>query len=90
MSDSIRESCLDCGAPLELTLEGQKKHVLNAVHTVEKKNIPNFCILKLFLDSYGIIVKIEYPAGVEIIINLINPMVRDWSILSNRPILLLR
>jgi len=32
----------------------------------------------------------NYPAGVEIIINLINPMARDWTILSNRPISLIR
>ncbi|MGY5147332.1 MAG: hypothetical protein ACW9W4_04975 [Candidatus Nitrosopumilus sp. bin_7KS] len=25
MSESISESCLDCGTPLELTIQGQKK-----------------------------------------------------------------
>jgi len=32
----------------------------------------------------------KHPAGVEIIIKLINPMARDWAILSNRPISFLR
>ena len=31
----------------------------------------------------------QYPTDVEIAIKLANPMVRDWAILSNRPISLL-
>jgi len=31
----------------------------------------------------------QYPTDVEIVIKLANPMVRDWAILSNRPISLL-
>jgi hypothetical protein len=29
---------------------------------------------------------LPYPTGVEIVINLTNPMVRDWTILSNSSI----
>jgi len=31
----------------------------------------------------------QHPADVEIVIKLTNPKVRDWAILSNRPISLL-
>ena len=46
MSTNIAEFCLDCGTPLDLTPQGEKKnHALNVGHIEEKENI----LIKLLL-----------------------------------------